>query len=455
MLTDSSSHYSSSHSSRSIIPSKQTATESTPILDQYFNPRMIYLWLKNIEAIIHLSQALNEKLNSDFISLEWVQHREVMKNIKHTREITTDLINREISLISSYVTEYSFNHELIQAIGIIIFRPPKYVKTIWDTLADVVNKSHSSQQTEIIDLSETGLPNNKIIPACIKEAFDGLTQIENELDLWDSRLEELWNINVKPPQKNLLPYSVYNDVDDDMLPYLEFTTENFKHWNVKDPAKEFSYGCTCRNNCRDIEACSCIQHCEAGYPFKNGKLIRSDIGAIYECNSFCGCDYTCPNRNIQNNNMNDKNLQIFKTSNRGWGVRTLKPIKEGSFVTEHVGEIINSRTSMLRSICYDKLNMMAYFDLDYGFDSDKGSKILCLDSNYWCNISRFMNHSCDANLVTIPFFVETKDMRFQRIGFFAQRDISKNTELTLDYRIQNPEFECLCGSKFCRFKKKI
>ncbi|CAG8735828.1 29065_t:CDS:2, partial [Gigaspora margarita] len=368
MLTDSSSHYSSSHSSRSIIPSKQTATESTPILDQYFNPRMIYLWLKNIEAIIHLSQALNEKLNSDFISLEWVQHHQPLRNIKHTREITTDLINREISLISSYVTEYSFNHELIQAIGIIIFRPPKYVKTIWDTLA--------------VYLSETGLPNNKIIPACIKEAFDGLTQIENELDPWDSRLEELWNINVKPPQKNLLPYSVYNDVDDDKLPYLEFTTENFKHWNVKDPAKEFSYGCTCRNNCRDIEACSCIQHCEAGYPFKNGKLIRSDIGAIYECNSFCGCDYTCPNRNIQNNNMNDKNLQIFKTSNRGWGVRTLKPIKEGSFVTEH-------------------------------------------------------------------FFVETKDMRFQRIGFFAQRDISKNTELTLDYRIQNPEFECLCGSKFC------
>ncbi|CAG8829336.1 13669_t:CDS:2, partial [Gigaspora rosea] len=105
--------------------------------------------------------------------------------------------------------------------GIIIFRPPKYVKTIWDTLADVVNKSHSSKQTEIIDLSETGLPNNKIIPACIKEAFDGLTQIENELDPWDLRLEELWNTDVKPPQKDLLPYSVYNDVDDDRIPYLE------------------------------------------------------------------------------------------------------------------------------------------------------------------------------------------------------------------------------------------
>ncbi|CAG8819959.1 865_t:CDS:2, partial [Racocetra persica] len=259
MLTDSSTGYSSLPSSRSNIPSNQAAPEATPALERYFNPRMIYLWLKNLEAIIHLSQALNEKLNSDFISLEWVQHREVMKstlrnNIKHTREITTDLINREISLISSYVTEYSFSYELIQAIGIIIFRPPNYVKTIWDTVAEVVNKMHSSQQDTALDLSATGLPNNKIIPACIKEAFDGLTQIENKLDPWDSRLEELWNSDIKQPQKDLLPYSVYNDVDDDKLPYLEFTTENFKHWGVKDPAKEFSYGCTCRNNCRDIEA---------------------------------------------------------------------------------------------------------------------------------------------------------------------------------------------------------
>lgn len=79
MLTDSSTGYSSLPSSRSNIPSNQVAPEATPALEQYFNPRMIYLWLKNLEAIIHLSQALNEKLNSDFISLEWVQHREVMK----------------------------------------------------------------------------------------------------------------------------------------------------------------------------------------------------------------------------------------------------------------------------------------------------------------------------------------------------------------------------------------
>ncbi|CAG8809000.1 11174_t:CDS:2, partial [Dentiscutata erythropus] len=62
------------------------------------------------------------------------------------------------------------------------------------------------------------------------------------------------------------------------------------------------------------------------------------------------------------------------------------------------------------------------------------------DSNYWCNISRFLNHSCDANLVTIPFFVEHKDIRFQRIAFFAQRDIPKNSEITVDYKIHDDDF---------------
>ncbi|CAG8783330.1 12630_t:CDS:2, partial [Acaulospora morrowiae] len=70
-------------------------------------------------------------------------------------------------------------------------------------------------------------------------------------------------------------------------------------------------------------------------------------------------------------------------------------------------------------------------------------------SNYWCNISRFLNHSCDANLVTIPFFVDNKDLRFQRIAFFAQRDIPKYAEITVDYKIHDEDFVCYCDTKYC------
>lgn len=41
----------------------------------YFTPRQIYLWVKVLELIVHLSKDLNEKLNNDFISIKWITHR--------------------------------------------------------------------------------------------------------------------------------------------------------------------------------------------------------------------------------------------------------------------------------------------------------------------------------------------------------------------------------------------
>src|SRR5256885_9742447 len=71
------------------IPSIQIAVtdyeqSSTSLLGQHntnqfkncskdnFTPRQIYLWVKILELIVHLSKDLNEKLNSDFISIKWI-----------------------------------------------------------------------------------------------------------------------------------------------------------------------------------------------------------------------------------------------------------------------------------------------------------------------------------------------------------------------------------------------
>ena len=47
-----------------------------------------------------------------------------------------------------------------------------------------------------------------------------------------------------------------------------------------------------------------------GFPFENDMLSRSNIGAIYECNSRCNCDITCPNRVIQRNKRVPKKFQV-------------------------------------------------------------------------------------------------------------------------------------------------
>lgn len=49
-------------------------------------------------------------------------------------------------------------------------------------------------------------------------------------------------------------------------------------------------------------------------------------------------------------------LSIFRTANgRGWGVKSLEPIKKDQFVSEYVGEVISSEEAEQRGMKYGKL----------------------------------------------------------------------------------------------------
>lgn len=46
------------------------------------------------------------------------------------------------------------------------------------------------------------------------------------------------------------------------------------------------------------------------------------------------------------------------------------------------------------------------------------------------NIGRFVNHSCDSNMFVQNIFVDTHDLRFLWICFFAGRNIDAGSKLT-------------------------
>ncbi|RHZ82579.1 hypothetical protein Glove_108g13 [Diversispora epigaea] len=425
---------------RASLGSTQNSSFSSSYpLKYYFTPHIIHLWLKNLESIVHLNESSNKKLNSDFISWKWVIHREKLKNSSSWPQLTKE----EYSLISSYVTSFTFSYETLQAISAIIYRPPQIVKNVWESIKSQLNLNDPEEE----NIKKTLINNSR----CLISQYNVLLEIEKDLMKFDESLALLWDKNVISPHSHP-SYKVYNNIDSEKLPYLKFTYENLINCKVKSPDSDFNYGCDCEDNCQ-TKKCSCAKDNDGGYPIQNGRLIRTDVGAIYECNSNCKCNKHCPYQIIQNGGKNNGLFEIFKTSNKGWGLRTLAPIKKGTFVLEHVGEILEPRTAKLREVCYEKLDMMAYFDLDFGFDENEKLKVLCVDSNYWCGASRFLNHSCDPNLMTIPFFVEHKDPRFQRLAFFAKKNIPNLTELTFDYKISSVKFECSCGSNICRYNK--
>ncbi|KAJ1973396.1 hypothetical protein H4R34_005091 [Dimargaris verticillata] len=166
----------------------------------------------------------------------------------------------------------------------------------------------------------------------------------------------------------------------------------------------------------------------------------------------------CPNRVIQDSQPLS-GLEVFRTTSRGWGVRTTVPIPSGQFIAEYVGEIIDGSINALREPLYHELGFMYIYQLDRGYttplDHDDNPNMLYVDSTYYCNITRFLNHSCEGNLTMVPFVSDYHDMAWHRIAFFAQRSIVPGEELTFDYRCAEGSWVCLCGSPHCRYRTPI
>jgi len=56
-------------------------------------------------------------------------------------------------------------------------------------------------------------------------------------------------------------------------------------------------------------------------------------------------------------------------------------------------------------------------------------ELYCIDAFNYSNVSRFINHSCDPNLMSVRSFINHHDKRFPRIAFFAVQDIKEDEQL--------------------------
>ncbi|KAH8283494.1 hypothetical protein KR018_004143, partial [Drosophila ironensis] len=114
--------------------------------------------------------------------------------------------------------------------------------------------------------------------------------------------------------------------------------------------EEFLVGCDCEDDCSDKSKCSCWQLTVAGVKYCNPKKPIEEIGyqykrlhehvptGIYECNSRCKCKKNCLNRVVQHSL--EMKLQVFKTSNRGWGLRCVNDIPKGAFICIYAGHLL-------------------------------------------------------------------------------------------------------------------
>ncbi|XP_043914104.1 histone-lysine N-methyltransferase EHMT1 [Protopterus annectens] len=245
-----------------------------------------------------------------------------------------------------------------------------------------------------------------------------------------------------------VPIPCLNTVDDEPYPTeYKYVSQNCvtSPMNIDRNITHLQY-CVCTDDCSSSN-CMCGQLSLRCWYDKDGRLLPEfnmvEPPLIFECNQACSCWRTCRNRLVQNGLR--IRLQLYRTQKMGWGVRTLQDIPKGSFVCEYVGELISDAEADVRE------------DDSYIFDLDnKDGEVYCIDARFYGNISRFINHLCEPNVIPVRVFTSHQDLRFPRIALFSSRDIQSGEELGFDYGdrfwdIKNKYFSCHCGSPKCRY----
>ncbi|KAK3281941.1 hypothetical protein CYMTET_10298 [Cymbomonas tetramitiformis] len=179
--------------------------------------------------------------------------------------------------------------------------------------------------------------------------------------------------------------------------------------------------------------------------------LRQELHMVHECGPLCASPATSNNRNVQHGLR--YSLQVFRTKQKGWGVRTLETIPQGGFVCSYVGALLTTAEALQQT------------EDDYLFDLDESGKCdpqdihFVVNARHYGSVGRFINHSCEPNMLVQNVRWNHQDPRLYTICFFASKSIYPHDELTYNYNhdigaVINKDGterveKCACGSKKC------
>lgn len=278
-----------------------------------------------------------------------------------------------------------------------------------------------------------------------------------------------------------MPVSLVNDVDDEKGPAY------FTYFPGLKYAKSFtlsqsSFGCNCHKGCQPGDLnCSCIRKNGGDFPYIANGILVSRKPLLHECGPTCPCFPNCKNR-VSQTGLKVR-LEVFKTKEKGWGLRSWDPIRAGTFICEYAGEVIDKVKDKHNgdegddyifdtSRVYDSSFKWNYepelIDEERSSDSNENYNLpspLLISAKNVGNVARFMNHSCNPNAFWQPVLYEHNSESYLHIAFYAIKHIPPMTELTYDYGVSKSENveaqgssssmfhgrkKCLCGSSKCK-----
>ncbi|KAL5994832.1 hypothetical protein ACLOJK_024889 [Asimina triloba] len=270
-----------------------------------------------------------------------------------------------------------------------------------------------------------------------------------------------------------LPVCLVNDVDEEKGPIHFLYSNGVKYLKPINSVRPIT-GCPCHSVCMPGDAnCHCCMKNGGVLPYSSNGLLTRRKSMIYECGSSCLCSINCRNR-VSQKGIRFR-FEVFKTKDKGWGLRSWDPVRAGSFICEYAGEVMPETSTGYES---DGYVFRATSSIEDSFEWNYIHEILeeerpdnlsenpkplpiVISAKNIGNVSRFMNHSCSPNVFWQPVLFDHDDESYPHIMFYAMKHIPPMTELTYDYGLsdnivgrnangRSRQQKCLCGSVKCR-----
>ena len=156
-------------------------------------------------------------------------------------------------------------------------------------------------------------------------------------------------------------------------------------------------------------------------------------------------------------------LHVKNMEGKGVGVVTKSDLSRGEYIGTYVGQRLTTTQAAQKEQQY--ANEKRYATYIVHVDKTEGlggnisrncSSAFAIDSTRMGNVTRFLNHSCDPNMVLKKVFTNGYHNQYPHLAFFAIKDIKEGDELTWKYLESGGggkgTIKCLCGApnSICR-----
>jgi hypothetical protein len=328
---------------------------------------------------------------------------------------------------------------------------------VW--LTDQFRQKHDSEgsideDSSDSDSDECGVLQNTTLEVILLSVvnckyLDELLDFKDRRKAAEPHLQEfnLWINQQIHGEQDFRRVTVVNEVDDAVPEKFEYVSDYVSSTTVdweEGPLHSCMENCICadtqdeddddenqQNSCPCLVGLTPIQY---RHKKLKGRVVKTHQ-QIYECNAECHCVQSGRCTQKVATAKSEVKLEIFRKVTGDWGIRTKEEIPAKRFVMRFTGQLM-TRDHVMRKYDNDTDRISDNVHL---ISLDQPHLIPDLvhyvDGSEMSNLCRYVNHSCDPNLMSRSVFSGNYNAYIPRVAFYANRKIAAGEELTIDLQV--------------------